>query len=174
MFYSDPILHKILVRIYVTYYIINLLFFPSGGQVLSTDIVMDVGRSLNPAIDVGQIEGAFMQGYGLFTLEELVYSPKGVLYTRGPGTYKIPGFSDVPKEFTVSLLEGSENPRAVYSSKVHTKNRASGCRDWNRNGKNRFQNRDLKNIWNRNRNIIIWKKIKTEIPNTNYANTFYV
>lgn len=59
-----------------------------------------------------------MQGYGLFTLEELVYSPKGVLYTKGPGAYKIPGFSDVPKEFEVSLLEGSENPRAVYSSKV--------------------------------------------------------
>lgn len=79
---------------------------------------MDVGQSLNPAIDVGQIEGAFMQGYGLFTLEELVYSPKGVLYTRGPGAYKIPGFSDIPKHFTVSLLKGSENPRAVYSSKV--------------------------------------------------------
>lgn len=79
---------------------------------------MDVGQSLNPAIDVGQIEGAFMQGYGLFTLEELVYSPKGMLYTRGPGTYKIPGFSDIPKQFTVSLLKGSENPRAVYSSKV--------------------------------------------------------
>ncbi|VVC38233.1 Oxidoreductase, molybdopterin binding site,Aldehyde oxidase/xanthine dehydrogenase,FAD-binding [Cinara cedri] len=87
-------------------------------EVLSTDIVMDVGQSLNPAIDVGQIEGAFMQGYGLFTLEELVYSPKGILYTRGPGTYKIPGFSDIPKTFTVSLLKGSENPRAVYSSKA--------------------------------------------------------
>lgn len=79
---------------------------------------MDVGRSLNPAIDVGQIEGAFMQGYGLFTLEELVYSPKGVPYTRGPGSYKIPGFSDIPRTFTVSLLEGTGNPRAVYSSKV--------------------------------------------------------
>lgn len=79
---------------------------------------MDIGQSLNPAIDVGQIEGAFMQGYGLFTLEELVYSPKGVLYTRGPGVYKIPGFSNIPKEFTVSLLKGSENKSAVYSSKV--------------------------------------------------------
>lgn len=96
-----------------------LAFFFSPNQVLSTDIVMDVGQSLNPTIDVGQIEGAFMQGYGLFTLEELVYSPKGILYTRGPGTYKIPGFSDIPKQFTVSLLKGSENPRAVYSSKVN-------------------------------------------------------
>lgn len=108
-------------------FLYNRVFFsPSyfvsvADQVLSTDIVMDVGQSLNPAIDVGQIEGAFMQGYGLLTLEELVYSPKGVLYTRGPGTYKIPGFSDIPKKFTVSLLKGSDNPRAVYSSKVRTK-----------------------------------------------------
>jgi len=79
---------------------------------------MDVGRSLNPAIDVGQIEGAFMQGYGLFAMEQLVYSPGGALRTRGPGSYKIPGFSDVPREFTVSLLKGSANPRAVCSSKV--------------------------------------------------------
>jgi xanthine dehydrogenase/oxidase len=83
-----------------------------------TDIVMDLGESLNPAIDVGQIEGAFMQGYGLFTMEELIYSPQGTLYSRGPGMYKIPGFSDIPEEFNVSLLKGAPNPRAVYSSKV--------------------------------------------------------
>ena len=52
---------------------------------------MDVGTSLNPAIDIGQIEGAFTQGQGLFTIEELMYSPDGVLLTRGPGAYKIPG-----------------------------------------------------------------------------------
>ena len=52
---------------------------------------MDVGDSLNPAIDIGQIEGAFVQGQGLFTLEELRYSPEGVLLTRGPGMYKMPG-----------------------------------------------------------------------------------
>ncbi|KAK5644720.1 hypothetical protein RI129_006020 [Pyrocoelia pectoralis] len=87
-------------------------------QVLRTDIVMDLGESLNPAIDVGQIEGGFMQGYGLFTLEEMVYSPQGVMYTRGPGAYKIPGFADIPLEFNVSLLKGAPNPRAVYSSKA--------------------------------------------------------
>jgi xanthine dehydrogenase/oxidase len=73
---------------------------------------------LNPAIDIGQIEGAFMQGYGLFVLEELVYSPTGTNYTRGPGTYKLPGFGDIPGEFNVSLLKGVSNPRAVYSSKA--------------------------------------------------------
>ncbi|CAH1407061.1 unnamed protein product [Nezara viridula] len=87
-------------------------------QVLRTDIVMDVGQSLNPAVDVGQIEGAFVQGYGLFTLEELVYSPEGMLYSTGPGTYKIPTLSDIPAQFNVSLLKGSSNPRAVYSSKA--------------------------------------------------------
>lgn len=88
-------------------------------QVLSTDIVMDIGSSINPAIDIGQIEGAFMQGYGLFTLEELIYSPTGTLYSRGPGMYKLPGFADIPAEFNVSLLTGAPNPRAVYSSKVN-------------------------------------------------------
>lgn len=87
-------------------------------QVLRTDIVMDVGSSLNPAIDIGQIEGAFMQGYGLFTLEEMIYSPNGTMFSRGPGVYKLPGFADIPAEFNVSLLTGSPNPRAVYSSKA--------------------------------------------------------
>ncbi|KAL2731325.1 xanthine dehydrogenase [Vespula squamosa] len=87
-------------------------------QILRTDIVMDVGESINPAIDIGQIEGAFTQGYGLFTLEELMYSPTGYLYSRGPGAYKIPGFADIPQEFNVSLLKGAPNPRTVYSSKA--------------------------------------------------------
>ncbi|XP_072938773.1 xanthine dehydrogenase [Epargyreus clarus] len=86
--------------------------------VIRTDIVMDLGESINPAIDIGQIEGAFIQGYGLFTMEELIYSPTGTLYSRGPGAYKIPGFGDIPQEFNVSLLKGAPNPRAVYSSKA--------------------------------------------------------
>lgn len=92
-----------------------ILTFP---QVLKTDIVMDLGESLNPAIDIGQVEGGFIQGYGLFTIEDLMYSPTGTLYTRGPGAYKIPGFADIPLEFNVSLLKGASNPRAVYSSKA--------------------------------------------------------
>lgn len=87
-------------------------------QVLQTDIVMDLGESLNPAIDIGQIEGAFMQGYGLFTLEEMIYLRNGAIATRGPGAYKIPGFADIPEIFNVSLLKGASNPRAVYSSKA--------------------------------------------------------
>uniref|UniRef100_A0A3Q3WQX2 Xanthine dehydrogenase/oxidase n=1 Tax=Mola mola TaxID=94237 RepID=A0A3Q3WQX2_MOLML len=85
---------------------------------LSTTIVMDVGQSLNPAIDIGQVEGGFMQGLGLFTLEELHYSPKGVLLTRGPGSYKIPAFGDIPTHLTVSLLRDASNDKAIFASKA--------------------------------------------------------
>ncbi|XP_074845961.1 xanthine dehydrogenase/oxidase isoform X2 [Carettochelys insculpta] len=85
---------------------------------LRTHIVMDVGTSLNPAIDIGQIEGAFVQGLGLFTLEELRYSPEGELYSRGPGAYKIPAFGDIPTEFHVSLLRDCPNKKAIYASKA--------------------------------------------------------
>ncbi|XP_034409281.1 xanthine dehydrogenase/oxidase isoform X2 [Cyclopterus lumpus] len=85
---------------------------------LSSTIVMDVGHSLNPAIDIGQVEGAFMQGLGLFTMEELCYSPQGVLLTRGPGSYKIPAFGDIPTQLTVSLLRDAPNDKAIYASKA--------------------------------------------------------
>lgn len=87
-------------------------------EVLRTDIVMDLGESLNPAIDIGQVEGGFVQGYGLFTLEEMIYSPMGTLFSKGPGAYKLPGFTNIPQEFNVSLLKGTSNPRAIYSSKA--------------------------------------------------------
>ncbi|KAM4023680.1 aldehyde oxidase-like [Anomaloglossus baeobatrachus] len=84
---------------------------------LRTDIVMDIGCSINPAVDIGQIEGAFVQGLGLFTIEELKFSPQGILYTRGPAQYKIPTVCDIPEQFYVSLLTDVPNPRAIYSSK---------------------------------------------------------
>nr|DAA64405.1 TPA_inf: aldehyde oxidase beta [Tetraodon nigroviridis] len=86
-------------------------------RTLRTDIVMDIGRSINPSLDIGQIEGGFMQGLGLFTLEELKFSPSGVLYTRGPAQYKIPAVCDLPLRFNVYLLPDSCNPHAIYSSK---------------------------------------------------------
>jgi len=86
-------------------------------QTLRTDIVMDVGESLSPAIDIGQIEGGFAQGFGWTTLEEVVYLKNGVLHTRGPGAYKLPGFQDVPLQMKVHLLKDSSNPTTVYSSK---------------------------------------------------------
>ncbi|KAK7505492.1 hypothetical protein BaRGS_00003237 [Batillaria attramentaria] len=86
-------------------------------QILRTDIVFDVGKSINPAIDIGQIEGGFIQGYGLMVLEQYKVQPDGTLLTRGPGTYKIPSVGNIPQKFNVTLLRESGNPRAVYSSK---------------------------------------------------------
>ncbi|KAK9665710.1 hypothetical protein RND81_14G130200 [Saponaria officinalis] len=89
------------------------------------NIILDLGYSLNPAIDVGQIEGAFIQGLGWVALEELKWGdadhkwiPPGFLYTCGPGTYKIPSMNDVPLKFSVSLLKGAPNVKAIHSSKA--------------------------------------------------------
>ncbi|KAM9820262.1 aldehyde oxidase 6 [Neosynchiropus ocellatus] len=86
-------------------------------RTVRADLMIDIGRSINPSVDIGQIEGAFTQGLGLFTLEELKFSPTGVLYTRGPSQYKIPAVCDMPLTFNVYLLSDSYNPHAIYSSK---------------------------------------------------------
>uniref|UniRef100_A0A2C9JEU6 xanthine dehydrogenase n=1 Tax=Biomphalaria glabrata TaxID=6526 RepID=A0A2C9JEU6_BIOGL len=86
-------------------------------KLLSTDIVMDVGNSINPAIDVGQIEGAFVQGCGLMLLEDVKVNAEGYHLTRGPGYYKIPAFGNIPAEFNVSLVPDSPNPKAIFSSR---------------------------------------------------------
>lgn len=78
-----------------------------------TDILHDVGRSLNPVIDIGQVEGAFVQGMGWLTTEELWWDDKGRLRTHAPSTYKIPLASDRPKIFNVRLAEWSENTEAT-------------------------------------------------------------
>ncbi|MCK7596109.1 xanthine dehydrogenase molybdopterin binding subunit [Microbulbifer sp. CAU 1566] len=88
-------------------------------RILRTDILHDVGQSLNPAIDIGQIEGAFVQGAGWLTTEELVYADDGRLLSNGPATYKIPAVSDAPLDFRVELLENNPNKEAtVFRSKA--------------------------------------------------------
>ncbi|KNG81047.1 xanthine dehydrogenase [Aspergillus nomiae NRRL 13137] len=87
---------------------------------LRADIKMDVGRTINPSIDYGQIEGAFIQGQGLFTTEEsLWHRASGQIVTKGPGNYKIPGFRDIPQVFNVSLLKDVEweNLRTIQRSR---------------------------------------------------------
>lgn len=69
-----------------------------------------------------QIEGAFIQGVGLYTLEEIYFSPEGEQLTLGPDTYKIPAICDIPEQFHVYLLPNSRNSIAIYSSKVNTPN----------------------------------------------------
>jgi xanthine dehydrogenase large subunit len=87
-------------------------------KVRRVDILHDVGRSINPAIDIGQIEGAFVQGMGWLTTEELVYDNKGRLLTHAPSTYKIPVASDVPEDFRVALFAGSNREDTIYHSKA--------------------------------------------------------
>lgn len=83
------------------------------------DILHDVGRSLNPAIDMGQIEGGFVQGMGWLTTEELVFDKQGRLRTHAPSTYKIPCASDVPADFRVQLFASPGNPaNTIYRSKA--------------------------------------------------------
>nr|XP_006820662.1 PREDICTED: xanthine dehydrogenase/oxidase-like [Saccoglossus kowalevskii] len=82
------------------------------------DIVLDSGNSLNPALDIGQIEGGFTMGYGYYCIEELRYSAEGELLTRGPGMYKIPWISDTPRRFNVSLLPDAPNKVGIFSAKA--------------------------------------------------------
>ncbi len=87
-------------------------------KVTRVDIVHDVGRSLNPAIDIGQIEGGFVQGMGWLTTEELVFTKDGRLSTHAPSTYKIPCSSDVPEHFRVTLWDGVNREDTIYRSKA--------------------------------------------------------
>ncbi len=84
------------------------------------DILHDVGHSLNPAIDIGQIEGGFVQGMGWLTTEELVWDHKGVLKTHAPSTYKIPTANDVPADFRVALYQTDFGNRedTIHKSKA--------------------------------------------------------
>ncbi|MFN4015444.1 MAG: xanthine dehydrogenase molybdopterin binding subunit [Reyranella sp.] len=89
------------------------------SRVLRADLVQDCGRSLNPAIDLGQIEGAFVQGQGWLTCEELWWDASGRLRTAGPSTYKIPGSRDVPPVFNVKLLDNAPSHEAtIFRSKA--------------------------------------------------------
>ena len=88
-------------------------------RMLRGDILHDVGDSLNPAIDIGQVEGAFVQGMGWLTMEELVWNAKGKLMTNGPASYKIPAIADMPIDLRVKLVENRKNPEdTVFHSKA--------------------------------------------------------
>ncbi|QFT22861.1 Xanthine dehydrogenase molybdenum-binding subunit [Pseudomonas sp. THAF187a] len=88
-------------------------------RMLRGDILHDVGDSLNPAIDIGQVEGAFVQGMGWLTCEELVWNAKGKLMTNGPASYKIPAIADMPIDLRVKLVENRKNPEdTVFHSKA--------------------------------------------------------
>ena len=88
------------------------------NRILRTDILHDAGASLNPALDLGQIEGGYVQGAGWLTTEELVWDDKGRLRTHAPATYKIPACSDRPDVFNVALWDQPNPAQTIYRSKA--------------------------------------------------------
>ncbi|MFD1712066.1 xanthine dehydrogenase molybdopterin binding subunit [Ottowia flava] len=92
--------------------------FTGEYRVLAVDILHDVGRSINPAIDIGQIEGGFIQGMGWLTTEELAWNAKGELTTKAPSTYKIPTAADVPAHLHVHLWPEANAEDTVHRSKA--------------------------------------------------------
>ncbi len=88
------------------------------NRILRADLLHDVGASLNPALDIGQIEGGYVQGAGWLTTEELVWDDAGRLRTHAPSTYKIPACSDRPGVFNVALWDGKNREETVYRSKA--------------------------------------------------------
>ncbi|TDL91501.1 xanthine dehydrogenase molybdopterin binding subunit [Meridianimarinicoccus aquatilis] len=88
------------------------------NRILRTDILHDAGASLNPALDIGQIEGGYVQGAGWLTMEELVWDDKGRLRTHAPSTYKIPAMGDRPRIFNVSLYDAENREDTIYRSKA--------------------------------------------------------
>ena len=88
------------------------------SRLLKVDILHDVGRSINPAIDIGQIEGGFVQGMGWLTTEQLVWNDKGLLTTHAPSTYKIPSTGDIPEHFKVALWHEPNREDNVFGSKA--------------------------------------------------------
>lgn len=87
-------------------------------RILRVDIIYDCGKSLNPAIDLGQIEGAFVQGLGFFMLEEYLTNSEGLVVAEGTWTYKIPTLDTIPKEFNVEILNSGHHQKRVLSSKA--------------------------------------------------------
>ncbi|MDB5907862.1 MAG: Xanthine oxidase, partial [Massilia sp.] len=87
-------------------------------KLLRADALYDAGKSLNPAIDIGQVEGAFIQGMGWLTTEELWWNPAGKLMTHAPSTYKIPGVSDCPEDFRVKLYDNANVTDSIHRSKA--------------------------------------------------------
>tara|TARA_B100001971_G_scaffold84647_1_gene78211 strand:+ start:320655 stop:323090 length:2436 start_codon:yes stop_codon:yes gene_type:complete len=87
-------------------------------KVDSTDILMDLGRTVNRDLDLGQVSGAFIQGMGWVTSENLFYNKEGLLLSHAPSTYKIPNIQDIPREYNIELLENDENYMNVRGTKA--------------------------------------------------------
>ncbi|NVB36724.1 xanthine dehydrogenase molybdopterin binding subunit [Pseudenhygromyxa sp. WMMC2535] len=92
--------------------------FTGQYEIVRVDVLHDVGRSISPLIDRGQIEGGYIQGLGWLTCEELVWNEQGALATRGASTYKLPSLGECPEVFNVELLAMADEPKVVKGSKA--------------------------------------------------------
>jgi xanthine dehydrogenase large subunit len=92
--------------------------FTGDVKVTRVDVLLDLGRSINPAIDRGQVIGGFVQGMGWATTEDLRYSEAGELLSHSPTTYKVPNVTDLPPVFNVDFLDNTENSLNLYASKA--------------------------------------------------------
>ncbi|MBZ5626297.1 MAG: molybdopterin-dependent oxidoreductase, partial [Acidobacteriia bacterium] len=92
--------------------------FTGGHRVLRTDILQDVGDSISPLVDLGQVEGGYIQGLGWLTIEELLWDAEGRVATNGASTYKLPSWSELPEVFEVAFLERAAEPGVIFGSKA--------------------------------------------------------
>ena len=90
------------------------------NKILRTDILHDAGKAINPAIELGQIEGGFVQGAGWLTIEEVNWKSNGQLTTHSPSTYKIPAVSDMPEKFNVEIFKKGKNIENVINKSKTT------------------------------------------------------
>jgi xanthine dehydrogenase large subunit len=97
---------------------VEISSFTGQYRILRADLLHDVGESLSPLVDRGQVEGGFIQGVGWLTTEELVWNEAGALLTSGASTYKLPTLGECPPIFNVALLERAAEPGVVYGSKA--------------------------------------------------------
>src|SRR5690606_35006245 len=88
------------------------------SKLLRADILYDAGRPINPAVDLGQIEGGFIQGMGWLTTEELWWDDAGALKTHAPSTYKIPSISDCPEQLNIQFFDNGNTENNIYQSKA--------------------------------------------------------
>jgi xanthine dehydrogenase large subunit len=97
---------------------VEIDLFTGASRVLRVDLLEDVGSSVSPLIDRGQIEGGFMQGLGWLTIEELLWDSQGRVASAGASTYKLPSWSELPEIFNVDFLERAHDPDVIFGSKA--------------------------------------------------------
>ncbi|KAM7257130.1 hypothetical protein ACFE04_012871 [Oxalis oulophora] len=100
------------------FYAVEVNILTGETKILQTDIIYDCGKSLNPAVDMGQIEGAYVQGIGFFMLEEYLENSDGLIVSDSTWTYKIPTMDTIPKKFNVEILNSGDHQNRVLSSKA--------------------------------------------------------